>query len=195
MIGYRTDFMAPARFSLRPVGFVAVLSAFLLSACGDPTEELRGWTEQQRKDVHPKVSKLEKPQKFEPATYEQVSSVDPFSTQKLAVAVKQESRQPNSLLAPEMNRRKEPLEAYPLDALRMMGSLMRSSGQYVAIIRADNLNFTVTVGNYIGQNFGKITRVTETEVALREIVQDPAGEWVERISSLQLQEQSQEKSR
>jgi type IV pilus assembly protein PilP len=172
-----------------------VLVSLLLTACGDPTEELRGWTEQQRKDVRPKVSKLEKPQKFEPATYEQISSVDPFSTQKLAVAVKQESRQPNSLLAPEMNRRKEPLEAYPLDALRMMGSLMRSSGQYVAILRADNLNFTVMVGNYIGQNFGKITRVTETEVTLREIVQDPAGEWVERVSSLQLQEQSQEKSR
>jgi type IV pilus assembly protein PilP len=192
----RVDIHSPTRFwRFFPAGGSVILIGLLLTACGDPTEELRSWTEQQRKDVRPKVSKLEKPPKFEPATYEQVSSVDPFSTQKLAVAVKQESRQPNSLLAPEMNRRKEPLEAYPLDALRMMGSLMRSSGQYVAILKADNLNFTVTVGNYIGQNFGKITRVTETEVTLREIVQDPAGEWVERISSLQLQEQSQEKSR
>ena len=48
--------------------------------------------------------------------------------------------------------------------------------------------YQVKVGDYLGQNYGRITKITETEVALREIVQDAAGEWIERTGSLQLQE-------
>jgi type IV pilus assembly protein PilP len=170
------------------------LGVVILTACGDPTAELHDWMDTQRKNVKPKVSPLEKPRKFDPAPYAESSAVEPFSTQKLAVAVRQESRQPNSLLASEMNRRKEPLESYPLDGLRMVGSMMRG-GQYFAMLKADNLLYQVKIGDYAGQNFGRITRINETEISLREVVQDAAGEWIERISTLQLQEQTQEKSR
>jgi type IV pilus assembly protein PilP len=166
----------------------------LLAACGDPTAELHDWMDTQRKNVKPKVSPLEKPRKFDPVPYAQSSAVEPFSTQKLAFAIRQESRQPNSLLASEMSRRKEPLESYPLDGLHMVGSIMRN-GQYFAMLKADNLLYQVKVGDYAGQNFGRITRISETDIALREVVQDAAGEWIERTSTLQLQEQTQEKSR
>ena len=65
------------------------------------------------------------PKKFDPQPYAAAETVEPFSTQKLSVAVKQDVRQPNSLLAAEMNRRKEPLEAYPLDSMTMVGSVER----------------------------------------------------------------------
>ena len=113
--------------------------------------------------------------------------VDPFSTQKLTVALKQEARQPNSAISAELNRRKEPLEAYPLDSMSMVGSVNRKGAPY-ALLRVDNLLYQVKAGDYLGQNYGKIMKITETEIELREIVQDAAGEWTERPTTLQLQE-------
>jgi Tfp pilus assembly protein PilP len=79
----------------------------------------------------------------------------------------------------ELNRRKEPLEAYPLDSMAMVGSVARGA-QPFALLRVDNLLYQVKVGDYLGQNYGRMTRIAETEVSLREIVQDAAGEWIER---------------
>jgi type IV pilus assembly protein PilP len=163
------------------------LATALLAGCGGEQEELTQWMEQQRREVKPNVTPLTPPKKFTPQPYSAITGVEPFSTQKLTVALKQEARQPNSLLAAEINRRKEPLEAYPLDSMRMVGSVQRNGRPY-ALLRVDNLLYQVKSGDYIGQNYGKITSISETEVALREIVQDAAGEWIERASALQLQE-------
>lgn len=84
-------------------------------------------------------------------------------------------------------RRKEALEAFPLDSMAMVGSMNRN-GQPVALVRVDKLLYKVRVGEYLGLNYGRITRINETEIALREIVQDAAGEWIERVATLQLQE-------
>jgi type IV pilus assembly protein PilP len=145
--------------------------------------------EQQRREVKPSVQPLSPPRKFLPQAYGASGGVEPFSPQKLTVALKQEARQPNSLLASEFNRRKEPLEAYPLDSMRMVGSVVKN-GRHYALLRVDNLLYQVKPGDYLGQNYGKIVKITETDVALREIVQDAAGEWIERPSALQLQEQA-----
>lgn len=167
---------------------VAVL-AVLLTACGAETEELQQWTEQQRREVKPNVTPLQPPKKFDPQPYDSVQAVEPFSTQKLTVALKQEARQPNSLLSAELNRRKEPLEAYPLDSMGMVGSVQKQ-GRPFALLRVDNLLYQVKVGDYLGQNYGRITKIAETEIGLREIVQDAAGEWIERPAALQLQEKA-----
>jgi type IV pilus assembly protein PilP len=164
-------------------------AALLLAACSANQEELRGWMDQQRREAKPSVTPLEAPKKFEAQVYGSVAAVDPFSTQKLSVAIKQEARQPNSLLAAELNRRKEPLEAYPLDSMSMVGSVARGA-QPFALLRVDNLLYQVKVGDYLGQNYGRVTRIAESEVTLREIVQDAAGEWIERPASLQLQERA-----
>lgn len=158
-------------------------------ACTGEQEELTQWMEQQKREVKPSVQPLSPPKKFDPQPYSSLTGVDPFSTQKLTVALKQEARQPNSMLAAEINRRKEPLEAYPVDSMSMVGSVVKQGRQY-ALLRVDNLLYQVKVGDYLGQNYGKITKITETEIALREIVQDAAGEWIERPSSLQLQEKA-----
>jgi type IV pilus assembly protein PilP len=166
-----------------------VLGAALLAGCGSQNEELEAWMAQQRKEVKPTVQPLQAPKRFNPEAYSQAQGVEPFSNQKLSVALKQEARQPNSLLASEMNRRREPLEAYPLDSMAMVGSVVRGGRQF-ALLRVENLLYQVKVGDYLGQNYGRVTRIAETEVALREIVQDAAGEWVERPAMLQLQERA-----
>jgi type IV pilus assembly protein PilP len=164
---------------------VGALTAGLLSGCGADLDELQGWMEQQRREVKPNVAPLSPPRKFDPQPYAAADAVDPFSSQKLAVALKRDERAPSSLLAAELNRRKEPLEAYPLDSMGMVGSVNKQ-GRPFALLRVDGLLYQVKPGDYIGQNYGRVLRVTETELVLREVVQDAAGEWIERNSTLQL---------
>ena len=174
---------------LRTTALLAASALTLtLVGCGEQ-EELSQWMEQQKREVKPNVQPLSPPKKFTPEPYIALNGVEPFSAQKLTVALKQEARQPNSLLAAEINRRKEPLEAYPLDSMRMVGSVMKSGRPY-ALLKVDNLLYQVKQGDYLGQNYGKITKISETDVSLREIVQDAAGEWIERMSTLQLQEKA-----
>jgi type IV pilus assembly protein PilP len=172
------------------VGLVS--GVLLLSACGSSDQELQSWMAEQRNKSRPKVERLDEPIKFTPQAYAQAGSLEPFSYQKLAQALKRDANQPSlnvALIAPELARRKEPLEASPLDSVVMVGSLIKS-GQPVALVRVDNLLYQVRVGNYLGQNYGRITAVTETGLSLREIVQDAAGEWIDRTATLQLQEVS-----
>jgi type IV pilus assembly protein PilP len=174
----------------RTTGTLLGLSVLaLLAACSAETEELQQWMDQQRREAKPNVTPLQPPTKFNPEPYSAAQAVDPFSAQKLSVALKQEARQPNSVLAAELNRRKEPLEAYPLDSMSMVGSVAKQ-GQPFALLRVDNLLYQVKVGDYLGQNYGRITGIAETEIALREVVQDAAGEWTERPATLQLQEKA-----
>ena len=162
-----------------------------LAGCGSSDqEELQQWMSAERNATRPKISALQPPTKFTPQTYGQEGLIEPFSNQKLVQALKRDSSQATSnaaLITPELSRRKEPLEAMPLDAVAMVGS-MTKAGRPVALMRVDNLIYQVRVGNYLGQNYGRITAVTEASVVLREIVQDAAGEWTERPATLQLLE-------
>jgi type IV pilus assembly protein PilP len=171
----------------------AVLLALVVAGCGSAgQDELQAWMNEQRAQTRPKVQPIPEPKKFTPQAYTEEKSTDPFSIQKLAQALKRESSQSTSnaaLVAPELARRKEPLESFPLDSMKMVGSLLKE-GRPVALVRVDNLLYQVQPGNYLGQNFGRVTKVAETELVLREIVQDAAGEWIERKAALQLQEGS-----
>ena len=171
----------------------AVLAVAALAGCGSSNvEEIQAWMTQQRAQTKPKVQPIPEPKKFTPQAYTQEAAVDPFSSQKLTQALKRETTQSTSsaaLLAPELSRRKEPLEGYPLDAMVMVGSLVKQ-GQPVALVRVDKLLYQVRPGNYLGQNYGRIVKIGESEVSLREIVQDAAGEWIERTATLQLQERA-----
>ena len=168
-----------------------VIMASVLMGCGSSTEdELRQWMTEQRNQTHPRVTPIPEPKQFKPESYGQAAAIEPFSKEKLAQALKRDSAQASSnvaLIAPELARRKEALEGFPLDAMAMVGSLTQN-GRPVALVKIDNLLYQVKIGNYLGQNYGRVTKISETEVTLREIVQDAVGEWIERPSTLQLQE-------
>jgi type IV pilus assembly protein PilP len=173
---------------------LTLVAAAALSACDSSEEgEIQRWMAQERAVTKPRIQPIPEPKQFAPEAYRQEAAVEPFSNQKLTQALKRDSQQAGSasaaLLAPELNRRKEPLEAYPLDAMSMVGSLIKQ-GQPMALVKVDNLLYQVKPGNYLGQNYGRITKVAESEVVLRELVQDAAGEWIERTATLQLQEKS-----
>lgn len=166
--------------------------ALALAGCGSSDEdELRQWMAAQRQQTQPKVQPIAEPKPFQPEPYTGQAASDPFSKTKLTQALKNLTAQPayNALIAPELKRRKEALEEFPLDTMTMVGSLLKE-GRPVALIKADNLLHQVRVGNYLGPNFGRVTKITETEITLREIVQDAVGEWVVRPATLQLQERT-----
>jgi len=172
-----------------------VLAAFVLTLAGcsaSGEDELRQWMADQKSQTRPKIAPISEPKQFQPESYTQVTAIEPFSNQKLTQALKRESTQSASngaLISPELARRKEALEAFPLDTMVLVGSLVKA-GQHVALVKVENLLYQVRLGNYLGQNYGRVMKIAETEVTLREIVQDAAGEWIERTATLQLQERS-----
>ena len=169
-----------------------VLPMALLGCTSSSEDDLRQWMVEERNQTHPRVTPISEPKQFLPESYESGMVLDPFNAQKLAQALKRDSSQTVSnaaLVAPELARRKEPLEAIPLDSMELVGTMVKG-GQPVALIKVDHLLYQVKVGNYLGPNYGRVMKVSETEVALREIVQDAVGEWIERPATLTLQERS-----
>jgi type IV pilus assembly protein PilP len=165
-------------------GFAGVM----LSGCGDSSnQEVQQWMTEVKQQTRVAIPKLSEPKKFAPFTYEAKGELDPFNAAKLAIALAKLKSSADNPLKPDMERRREPLESFPLDTLKMVG-LLQKPGLSFALIQADKTVFQAKVGNYIGQNFGMITNITESEIEIKEIVQDAAGEWVERIAKLELQE-------
>lgn len=164
-----------------------------LSGCADgKLEELSAWMQQQRAAVRTDLPPLAPLLPFLPLAYEPAQSPDPFNPQKLALVLRKDAgaaAMASRLLGPELNRPRQPLESFPLESMRMVGSLMRQ-GQRVALVRIEQQVHVVRDGQYLGQNYGRITQITETGIHLREIVQDGAGEWAERTTVLSLQEKS-----
>lgn len=170
--------------------FASMTSLILAGCVSSGEDDLRQWMSELRSTTKPRVSPLTEPKQFFPQAYASESGVEPFNSLKLTQALRRDSTQLASnaaLIAPEMARRKEPLETYPLDAMAMVGSLDKT-GVPTALLKVDNLLYQVRVGNYIGQNYGKISRINENSIQLREIVQDATGDWVERTATLDLQE-------
>ena len=167
-------------------------SIFLLSACGrDQNQDIKAWMKESSKDIRGHVLPLPEITPFPIVSYDAGDLVNPFSPIKIEPEKKAEGS--GGGLKPDMNRFRELLEGYPLESLRMVG-LLRQGKMTNAIIRApDNKAYLVKIGNYMGQNFGMVADIAESEVKLKELVQDSSGDWVERSSSLLLQEQEKRK--
>jgi type IV pilus assembly protein PilP len=175
---------------------VALIVAVLALAACDSGEqqELRGELKELTKDLRGKVQPLPVVKPYEPLPYTAFDLPDPFGPAKILLAAKGAGQGTGGGLKPDLNRPKEPLEAYPLETLRMVGTLEQAK-QTFALVKADAGLYRVRAGNYLGQNFGVITKISETEITLRELIQDAGGDWAERESTLLLQEADAKGSR
>jgi type IV pilus assembly protein PilP len=172
-------------------------TAVILGGCGFSGEdELQGWMTHLRATTKPYVTPLAAPKDFVPESYPEsytaANSIvkDPFDPRKLMDAIRRDTPRDSAgdaLIEAEKKRRKEPLEAFPLDAITMVGS-MNKTGVPTALVNVNKLLYQVRIGSYLGQNYGKVVGITETNMQLREVVQDSSGNWVERITALELQE-------
>ncbi len=168
---------------------LALLAATLtLSACGDPgVEEVREWMRQEKDKARPKVQPLPEPKKFVPYDYTAKNEIDPFNPNKLLVVLARLQAKNSNGIKPDPDRTKELLESFPLDTIKMVGVLQKQKTM-VALVQVDKSVFQVKQGQYLGQNEGKITKISESQIELKEIVQDATGDWIERPATLELQE-------
>ena len=166
------------------------LAGLLLAACsGAQNEDLRQWMNDVAKNTKGKIPPLPQVKPYEPVPYDAGKLVDPFKPSKIGAEQKKGG---GGGVQPDLERPREPLEAYPLESLKFVGVMTRKKTSY-AIIQVDSSLYQVRVGNYVGQNFGVITKISESEMTLKELVQDSAGDWVERTSTLLLQGQEGKK--
>ena len=171
---------------IRTFTIVSLCSLFLLGCSGGEHRDLQEFLKEAEATTPRKIEPLPEVKVYTSFEYAAYDLPDPFKPRKLSPA------KGDSGLQPDLNRRREALEAYPLESLKMVGTLQQQKEIY-ALVKADSTVYRVKKGNYIGQNFGQITDINETEIKLKEIVQDAAGDWAERLSSLQLIDESDKK--
>jgi type IV pilus assembly protein PilP len=165
---------------MRPL-IISVLTLGLSACGGGNMNDLQTFVAETGKDMQGKIEPLPEIKAYEPFTYDAFDLPDPFKPRKLSAGG-------GGGIQPDLTRPKEPLEAFSLETLSLVGMLTKQGARHAVIKTPENAIYHVRKGNYVGQNFGLITQINEGEVTLREIVQDSAGDWSERISTLVLQE-------
>lgn len=162
---------------------ICMLSCTLIACKGESGDDLDKFMRDAANDMHVKIKPLPEVRPYQALQFNADGILtDPFRPRKAA-------NKSGSALQPDLGRPKEPMEAYPLESIKYVGMLSKSNLTYALLKTPDNGVQQVKLGNYVGQNFGMVTKITDSEVVLKEIVQDDiSGDWVERVSSLALQE-------
>lgn len=179
---------------MRPAAIAAAaMAALLLAGCGGEShQDLRDWMAAQGKGMRGHLDPIPQIKPYEPFAYNDFDLPDPFKPRKIEPAKGDNANK----LAPDLTRRKEPLEAYPLESLSMVGTIEKGKTRY-ALVKAPGRDiYQVRQGNHMGQDYGVITAITDSEIDLKELVQDGSGDWSERSSTLNLlqaDQNSQEK--
>jgi len=163
---------------------LSVLIAMMLAGCGgEEFQDLRDFVSNAGADMRGKVDPPPDIKPYEPFAYDNATSLpDPFKPRK----TKTGGAGRGGLNQPDFDRPKEELEDYPLESLKMVGFLFQKGVGHAVLRSSEGKIHQVKIGNYIGLNFGQITSISETELQVKEMVQDSAGDWTERESSLQL---------
>lgn len=165
---------------------LALIAATLLAACGGGDDkDIKAWMNEQGASARGKIQAIPPIRPYEPFTYNAFGQPDPFKPRKIESA--------KGTRGPDLARRKEALEAFPLETLTMVGTLQKGRTTVGLVKASDNRVFQVRQGNYLGQNFGVITTISDAEISLKELFQDGAGDWAERQSKIMLQEREQKK--
>ena len=161
------------------------LVAVFLSACGsDGLDDLREFVQTAHADRKPKVEPVPEIKPYETFEYNATDLTDPFAVANLKPLSTPMAAGPR----PDMNRRKEPLEDYPLDALKMVGTLARSTQRWAIIQAPDGTVHRAQIGSFMGQNFGKVTKIAEEKIELVELIPGSVGDWIERDASIAIAE-------
>lgn len=167
---------------------ISVVCVCVLSGCssGEP-EDIKQWMAESSRGLRGRVQPLPELKPFPIVSYDASKELDPFSPARVEPEKKEGGGK-----QPDFDRPREQLESFPLESLQFTGVVSKSKGQSRhALIQVDGVIYQVRIGNYMGQNFGRVVQITDTEVVLMETVQDPTGQttdWVERQTALQLQE-------
>jgi type IV pilus assembly protein PilP len=164
------------------------LIALMLASCGGGVnDELKDFIKTADKNAKKAIPPLPPVQAYAPISYAGFELPDPFKPRSLTPV-----KVGTGINGPDQNRRKEALESFSLESLKMVGTLQQQKESF-GLVKADSTVYRVKVGNFVGQNFGRVTEITDTAINLKEKIQDAAGDWTERDSSLKLLEEQEKK--
>ena len=159
-----------------------IISLIMITACSqNDYSDLEAFIHDSGNGLHGQIDPIPDVKSYRHFTYQAFDIPNPFLPRK-----SDQAQSTINGIQPDLNRSKEVLESYPLESLLMVGSLQREGSIYALIKSPDGTLYRVKEGNYLGQNFGKIDQISETEVKLVEIVQGGVNEWTERVSALML---------
>lgn len=170
----------PGRMTALMHTFVWVSASLVLSGCSDPLDELRGEIEKAKARPGGRIEPLPEVKPYVSVAYTMAEERSPF--------VPGTNLEGAGGLRPDSDRPREYLEQFPLDTLRMVGTMNLGGTQYGLVQTKDGLIHRVVAGNHLGQNDGRIESIAEAEIALLEIVPDGLGGYVERQAALALSE-------
>ncbi|HEV7165287.1 MAG TPA: pilus assembly protein PilP [Gammaproteobacteria bacterium] len=159
-----------------------------LAGCGDRMGDLREYTNEVKARKGGRIEPPPQIKPFETFIYNDGDQRSPFMPQLEALASNAAKNTSTTGLHPDFNRNREYLEQFPLDGLKMVGTLTVSGTLFALVKDSDNILHRVNDGNYMGQNYGKIISITDSEIKLREIVPDGQGGWSERVTTVTLSE-------
>ncbi len=174
--------------------WLAVLVLSLVACSSEEHSDIKQWMRDATKDMRGHVPPLPEVKPFPVVSYDPGDLPDPFRPSK----IEPQKKAGGGGVKPDLDRRKEELERYPLDAIRFVG-LIRDAKLLYAVVTADKRIYRVKIGNHMGQDFGMVTDIQtspgldEGKLVLKELVQDPSGDWVERESVLEMQVQGEQK--
>ena len=157
---------------------IAGVAILFLAGCGRSTADLQAWVAEVKARPAPPLDALPPLRTYPAIEYRAGGLRDPFS----APVGNRESSGPR----PDPNRRKEALEAFPLDALDMVGTIGTGSSMMALVLAPDKVTYRVRLNNYLGQNDGRATTVSADRIEIVELVSDGAGGWLERQAALAL---------
>jgi type IV pilus assembly protein PilP len=168
---------------------VILLGCLALTGCsGEQHSDLREFVKDSDNLPRGRIPPLPEAKPYEAFTYNAFDLIDPFKPRKIEPP---KAAGAGGGIQPDFNRPREPLEAFPLENLKMVGTLQNQKAMYALVKTPDNNLFRVRAGNYLGQNFGRITGISESTIELKEIIQDSGGSWEEKDQTLQLQDEQE----
>ncbi|MDR1228460.1 MAG: pilus assembly protein PilP [Azoarcus sp.] len=167
---------------------VSMVCAALLAGCANDQGDIQQWMEEQAVEMHGAVKPLPEVKIFPIVDYVSAETPEPFDVARMEPAKPAKRHIDDPRLNPD--RQREPLEAFPLESLTMVGILAQNKETH-ALIQAGDALYQVRAGNFMGQHYGRIVAITEDKVELQELIEDLKEGWIERIRTLQLQERQE----
>ena len=178
-------FQNPFRPILGPL--LVVMASMLTVACSSSDhDDLYTYVREVKARPAGHISPLPEFEVSETYAYASAEKHDPFLPRQSAM-LSDASAGPDGL-RPDTERYKEALEQFPLDGLEFSGILERENEVWAIIKAPDNLVHSVRVGNHLGQNYGKVVRISETKLDIEEIIPDGLGGWIKRDAALVIAE-------
>lgn len=163
---------------------IGLVTALLIAGCSRDTADLEEFMREVRARPPAPIEPIPEMRTFATFEYPATGLRDPFAAPKPQTARSPRSDGPR----PDPNRPREALEQFPLDSLRMMGTLRQQDKLWGLVRDTSGTVHRVEIGNYLGRNHGRIVKIDETSIAVRELIPDGNGGWIERNAALAVRE-------